>query len=268
MIMFLTELFEQGLSYSAINTARSAIISLVSICTDSNALTSSILLQKFMKGVFTSRPTFPKYNVTWDVGVLLRYLERLSPPKALNLFSLSAKLMTLMLLLSGQRGQSIHLLKVSDVECNEKELLIRFNHSLKHSRPGTHLDEIVLPCYTHVGLCVVSTFQEYIKRTKAIRATDIENLFLTVNKPHRPISRDTASRWVKRTMKLAGINLSMFAPHSVRAASTSAAFAANVPIQTILKTAGWTQDSTFRKYYNKPVRRSDQFAQSILDKAH
>ena len=58
-----------------------------------------------------------------------------------------------------------------------------------------------------------------------------------------------------------------FKAHSVRAASTSAAKAANVPILTIMKSAGWKLESTFRKFYNKPITSNDgKFSANILDK--
>ena len=42
------------------------------------------------------------------------------------------------------------------------------------------------------------------------------------------------------TLKLAGIDLSLFTPHSTRSASTSAVVS-KVPIDTIIKTAGWSK---------------------------
>ena len=266
VIQFLSVLFEQGLSYSSINTAKSAVFALVSTCTDASVLTSSVLIQRFMKGVYNSRPSLPKENFTWDVEKLLRYLSSLSPPKALDLHTLSCKLATLIVLLSGQRGQSVHLLKLPDIEHNASQLILRFTVLLKHSRPGTHLDEIVLPAYTEPRLCVVTTYKEYVSRTKPLRPQSQQKLFITTIKPFRGISRDTLSRWIKLMLRRAGINMAIFNTHSVRAASTSAAYAANVPLQTILKTAGWTGASTFRRFYNKPIRRESTFADSLLHK--
>ena len=48
-------------------------------------------------------------------------------------------------------------------------------------------------------------------------------------------------------MKDAGINTSVFKPHSTGGAATSAAKDANVPIREIMNTAGWRSDSTFAK---------------------
>ena len=48
-------------------------------------------------------------------------------------------------------------------------------------------------------------------------------------------------------MKAAGIDTTVFKPHSTRGAATSAAKAANVPLREIMNTAGWPSDSTFAK---------------------
>ena len=54
-------------------------------------------------------------------------------------------------------------------------------------------------------------------------------------------------------LKLAGVNTSIFETHSTRGARTSAALRAGVSVNSILKSAGWTNESTFRQFYNRPV---------------
>ena len=69
-------------------------------------------------------------------------------------------------------------------------------------------------------------------------------------------------------MVKAGLDISVFTPHSVRGASTSAALRAKVPLETILTTAGWRKDNTFRKYYNKPLKGGDgEYAAKILQES-
>ena len=58
-------------------------------------------------------------------------------------------------------------------------------------------------------------------------------------------------------MKDAGVDVTQFKPHSTRAASTSKAKAAAVPIQEILKTAGWSSSRCFDRCYNKPVQTNN-----------
>ena len=74
-------------------------------------------------------------------------------------------------------------------------------------------------------------------KTGKLRGTE-SRLFIGTVKPHKHVSKDTISRWIKLVLSLAGIDIKLFKSHSVRSASTSAAKSAGIPIQTILKTAG------------------------------
>ena len=56
---FLTELFDDGLGYSAINTARSAISAVTQ-----TAVGSCPQVIRFLKGVFELRTPLPKYTHT------------------------------------------------------------------------------------------------------------------------------------------------------------------------------------------------------------
>ena len=52
---------------------------------------------------------------------------------------------------------------------------------------------------------------------------------------------------------MCGIDITIFTAHSTRSASTSTADNMGLSIKDIQKAAGWSGDSTFRKYYNLPV---------------
>ena len=60
LLKFLTELHDSGLGYSALNTARSAVSSFLSMANP------HVLIKRFMKGVFEIRPSLPRYNCTWN----------------------------------------------------------------------------------------------------------------------------------------------------------------------------------------------------------
>ena len=62
-------------------------------------------------------------------------------------------------------------------------------------------------------------------------------------KPHKAVSPDTESRWT---------------------ASTSAAKGNNISIATIMKSAGWSQESTFTNFYDKPVAPQENFGAELL----
>ena len=67
---FLTLLFHEGLAYSALNTARSALSSFLGV-NDTEPVGSHSLVVRFMKGVARTRPALPRYHCIWDVNVVL-----------------------------------------------------------------------------------------------------------------------------------------------------------------------------------------------------
>jgi site-specific recombinase XerD len=78
------------------------------------------------------------------------------------------------------------------------------------------------------------------------------------------VSRDTISRRIKYNLRVAGIDTSNVLPHSVRSSAASAAVRAHVPIDTVLRTAGWSKENTFTKYYKKSITKDTLFSDTIL----
>ena len=74
--------------------------------------------------------------------------------------------------------------------------------------------------------------------------------------PHVGASQETLSRYVRNTMAEAGIDTGRFTPYSCRHASTSAAARKQVPLAIIIMAAGWTGETTFRRFYDPPVREA------------
>ena len=80
------------------------------------------------------------------------------------------------------------------------------------------------------------------------------------------MSKSTVSQWIKFVMMKAGID-SIFKPHSTRAASTSKAKLHGIPIETIIKMAGWFNTSVFAWFYDKTIQNEPKTLQNaILDK--
>ena len=89
---FLTLLYQQGLIYSAINTAQSTLSSYITL-ENGTCVGKHPLVSRLIKGIFQEKPPRPKY------------LQSLSPVDKLSLKELTLKLLVLILLVSGQRGQ-------------------------------------------------------------------------------------------------------------------------------------------------------------------
>ena len=91
---FLTELYEKGFTYSAINTAHSALSSFVQLH-DGSSIGKNPLISRLLKGIFQSRAPKPKYTEVWDVQIVLSYLKTLHP------VDLSFKFLMLLLMVLG-----------------------------------------------------------------------------------------------------------------------------------------------------------------------
>lgn len=264
VLSFLTELYKSGLGNSCINTARSVLSSFIQLNNFVN-IGSHPLVSRFMRGVFVLRPALPRYNVTWDVNIVLKYLKSLSPLSSLSLLQLSHKLVMLLALLSGQRGQMLHLIDIQNIHFQENSVKIVIGYMLKTSNAKRHLGEIELINYdVDKNLCVLNTLSNYLEKTETRRGS-VTRLFITSKRPHKFASRDTIDRWMKSVLTMAGIDTSIFKPNSTKVASASAAHALRIPVDTILKTVGWSSESTFRKFYNKDITLNADMSKIMLE---
>ena len=262
ILEFLQTMVDDKYSYSAINTARSALSALF----NSPPIGEHAAVKRFMKGVYNLNPPLPRYSKVWDVSIVLNYLECFSPGKCLNLLQLSQKLATLIALVTSQRCQSLQALDTEHMEINDLHAKFHIQKLLKHnSHTNKVLNVITLPAYkVNKKLCPVTYLKQYLKRTQRLR-TDTQ-LFIGTQKPHKPVSTSTISRWIKFILKVAGINTDIYKAHSCRAASSSAA-ALSLDIHHILQAGSWTRANTFATFYNKPIEEtSTRFGLTVLRK--
>ena len=263
---FLTNLMESGIGYSAINTAKCAIGS-YALFQGGQSLKDNQMVARFMKGVFNLKPPRPRYSDIWDVGKVLDYIRSIPVDTDISLQDLTLKLCMLILLLSAQRVQTLHLLRIDNLDLQEDSARFTVTGLLKQSRPGNCGVTICLNEYPFdKRLCVVQTLRLYLTKTGSLRGEE-KRLFISYKRPHRAVSKDTIARWAKEGLSRSGINIAKYKPHSTSAASTSAAEARHVPICDIMLMAGWSSENTFRPYYNKPLieKHVDNFQRAVLE---
>ena len=247
VLEFLLQLYKKCLSYSSINTHRSALSCFITI--DNCDVGQHPVVCRFMKGIYQLRPTQSRYRYIWHVDVVLDYLRSLSDNKSLSLKMLSLKTVTLCALISSQRVQSLHDLCISNMKKFDDCVVFALG-KIKQSRPSCKSMFIELkPFPNDINICVVHALEEYLERTESIRE-GCDKLFLSYLKPHKEASKSTIARWIKTLLGLAGIDTTVFSAHSTRAASASAMKACGVPIGQILQTAGWSSEKTFAKHYD------------------
>ncbi|CAG2239292.1 unnamed protein product [Mytilus edulis] len=164
------------------------------------------------------------------------------------------------------RLQTIHSLDLDDITVTDSNIYIDVRSLLKCSKPGRHLQPIELPAFIEdKSLCIVTVLKEYLARTSCFRKT--QKLILSCIKPYSHVSKDPLDVWVKIVLQSAGVDITIYKPHSTRSASTSAALRCATSIDTILKAAGWSNESTFRKFYDKPVSKqnyNDNYSVKVL----
>ena len=186
---------------------------------------------------------------------MLDYLKTFDASSALSLKELKLKLTILLCLTTGQRGQTIHKFDINYIQDLGDRYRISVHEKLKQTKPGRHLEPIELLAFPEdKELCVVQHLREYIHRT----------YLLSYVKPFKPVARDTVSKWVKQVLQSAGIDITKYSAHSCRAACTSNVKVKGFNIAEIMKSAGWSTESTFARFYDKPVSYTSANFGSVL----
>ncbi|KAL0880771.1 hypothetical protein ABMA27_001972 [Loxostege sticticalis] len=255
VLSFLTLKFEEGASYSSLNTHRSAL----SIILDTNA-TVNDCVNRFLKGVYRLAPPTPKYSTTWDTNIVLNYLSTMYPYDNIELVDLSYKTCTLIAIASAQRMQTISLIKLRDISKHEQEIVIKISDLIKTSKPGACQPLIKMPfIHENPSICPALAIETYIEKTRDLRSNlPDDHLFVGVRRPHKKVCSQTLAHWVKKVMQASGIDISVFGAHSTRSASTSAAYRSGVNLEVVRKAAGWSNTSNvFLKYYRRDITSSN-----------
>ena len=110
VLSFLHSLFKSGLSFSGLNTARSAVSNIDmndSDAPDHTPVGKHFLVCRNLKGVSNKLKPVPKYNIIWSVDTVLDYLSLFWPLQEINLKELTLKLVMLIALTTGQRCQTL-----------------------------------------------------------------------------------------------------------------------------------------------------------------
>ena len=160
------------------------------------------------------------------------------------------------MILAGTRVNTFVHLKVANMYITDTEVTFTFDEYLKHSRPNYKQKSLIFRDFTLRDLCPVSTLITYLEHKLPVSGDPA--LFITTVKPLKKASKDIIFLWVclcLRSMSEAGINSGLFTSHSCRSASTSKATEANIDLQTILKSANWSGDSTLKKRYLREIQQ-------------
>jgi hypothetical protein len=263
VLSFSTQLYNTGVGYSGINTARSAL-SLVLGPIHGMSAGKHPLVVRLVKAVWRLKPPKPRCDSIWDANLILNLFRGWDDNVNLDLVHLTLKLLGLLALVSAQRVQTISALRLSNIRGSEvKEISV--DEMIKTSKHNQKQPSLFLPSFPNdPKLCVVNAINEYIRRSDSIRKDD--KLFISYCLPHKAVCSQTLSRWLKCILSKANVDVSVYKGHSFRHASTSKSSDKGVDINVIFSRAGWSQGSSvFAKFYKKEIDNRGSYASAVLD---
>jgi hypothetical protein len=261
---FLSHLHSSGMSYSSINIHRSMLSSTLDPV-DGLRIGEHPVVVKLLKGCFNQNPPRPKYSVTWDPSQVIDFISSLGENDSLSLSVLSGKAATLIALATLMRVSEIAAIEFKSVIFSQSGVKFSLGSPRKAQRRGPLQTFSLSGCPDPI-VCPVKTLKEYIERTNEFRTeTNCNRLLVAVIPPHKPVSSNTVSRWIRSVLNSAGVDTDVFGAHSTRGAAASKAAVNGLSIEAILRAGSWAHESTFRRFYNRsaePTIESAVFGQT------
>ena len=94
-------------------------------------------------------------------------------------------------------------------------------------------------------------------------------LFVSYIGKHKAVSQGTIHRWITHVMRVSGVNVRKYGPHSLRGAGVSAGTRLGVRTDILLQYGSWRNMATMARHYQKEVEvEADRdLGQVLLDQA-
>ena len=180
------------------------------------------------------------------MNVVFSYIRKQEPVNLLSLRDLSHRFAFLLCLLSGQRCQTIYNFSLDNMSIEDSKVTFVITEKLKHTQAGRHQPPLEFLAYPiDQKLCIVTHLKVYLDKTKSLR-NDEKQLFISCIRPHKAVSCETISQWIKNFMTVAGIDTSVYKSHTTRAASAS-----------------FLKEGTFHRFYHRDI--VSNFSSALLN---
>lgn len=251
VLQYLTELHGKGYATRTINVHRS-MLSMTLDPIDAISIGEHPLISRLLEGCFNLNPPQPRYNSTWDPEVVISHLSKFGDDHSMSFSQLSQKLVTLLALATLMRVSELASISTNSVSFLDTKVSFSLLRPRKSQRSGP-LQSFSVQKFEDNPCSPVSCFTEYWSRTTVLRSSNCNTLFVLTKKPHTAATPSTLGRWIKSAISAAGIDSTIFSAHSIRGAGASKAAASGVAIESILRAASWSSESTFARFYRKPV---------------
>ena len=193
---FLGELFQEGYSYSSLNSYRSAISS-VHTRIEGLPVGQHPVVRRILKGAYNIKIPKPRYKSTWRVSQVVTWLDS-RQSKDLSLLELSVKAVTLCVLTRPCRSVELASMDCTSFRLTPEGAVLLPLTPPKQCRAGNPMKEYFFPMFKeNTNICPASVLELYIQRTAQHRVEECKEFFITSEKPHRPATSATIARWIK-----------------------------------------------------------------------
>ena len=262
---FLTFLFEKGLKYRTINGYRSMLSSVIPPVGNIPVGQHPYII-RLLKGIFNERPPLRRLIPEWDLLLILGCLKKapFEPLKDAPLKFLTWKTCFLVAITTFRRCSDLQALQLGEGYANVQKQGITFLRTglSKTDRPSHLSRNIVVPHLPNdKKLDPKRAVAYYLKETEKFRKStsgnDVLKLFLAVNRPHKPVTSVTISRWLVNLIKFCYKELNKTSGrvtgHSTRSIGPSWALFKGASLQQVMEAADWSRETTFTRHYLKAV---------------
>jgi hypothetical protein len=162
-------------------------------------------------------PPKPRYTTTWDVSKVTTYLSALGENKTLPLKLLTKKSLMLLALVSPERSSVLWELDIRYLKKHPDGVVFTLTKPRKSGNPMS-LATVTFPRFVQDVINTLSMWllrNIYLKVTETFRLSEGSNkLFLSFQRPHRPVAKASITRWLCDVLIAAGIDSTIFKAHS------------------------------------------------------
>jgi hypothetical protein len=124
----------------------------------------------------------------------------------------------------------------------------------------SHLDVGFFP--ENRRICPARAVLRFLRIAHPLRKSEVDCFF--ISSTGQPAAKQTVKRWISSVLQDAGITAPV---GSFRSASSSAAYLSGLSVDTIMKSAGWLREETWRRHYLRPIFEPNNLFSSYAPRA-
>ena len=166
------------------------------------------LVVEVMTGSFRDNPPVPRYTHTWDINIVLTYLQEMGPNAGLSQRDLTLKLAMLPALVCRARQHDLHAINPQAISWyNGKAVchILEMTKTRTQSRPHKPFESLRYKESNNID--PVRCLQSYLNLTASQRESGEQksHVFLSFVSPHHAVKICSIARWLRIVMADAGI---------------------------------------------------------------